>query len=1589
MSTQTKLSIAANLDTFLWFKRQVISDVGAKEEGNAYIQGTLQERITEHERNLQIVQDEIKLLQEQTRLMTGLGNENKTGSTDNKGKKSPNKGQNKTKQTPTRGGFHARNDKIIQLQVEARELQTKISGLKSKMETCAGLLYSKIINGIARDVSRLLIRSDGSEITDGIELLQQLEKHFKGTTLNDKTKACMTVLTLRQRDDESGPEYLHRYHRAMASMLSHQVTLEKFAQLVFLNGLNSKYDTFRQNLATNSVEDFKIIEQKLKAASEVIDVNQQAFAGTTTELKTTSKKSEKKEEKKNESKYCTLHGKCAHDTNNCRVLKKKKNSRCYTCGQLGHRAFECKQGTQVPRGRAALLQQQVYRPMEQGYPSPAYPYQQRYPMPLSHQQQQASWQQQQVVRDDRLQFDNLTPETQTPETASTNLCSMGLNRNSWDASSVDSAGTRAGARSMSTTSIPYVVFLVLCSMATALATVVRALTRFSWCMCYRTFSKQAWAGLTKAAKQWTTPVAKGVYELVLDGGATHHVVSIPPENFTQFTTTVDDPSVALLLKGYAKDGPSLTAIGRGTLFGIENVYCVPGLQSNLISEMILLRLVQRGYGHSLDINTLTKTFKFPNGKILLQVSPKDNLFKGCGVVEKASIHLVGGRHNNPALEAHARLGHPAWPIVRMCNKMGMFKPKLSAEALNKAEREPCDACHLSKATRARKPVRNEDKRQNAEPLGQFSMDIAVLTNLGIGGKKYALIFWDKRTGAIHTEALSRRTGADVAASLKRYMLQVVLPNTNTKRFQAQILRSDGAQEFLSPEVTEVCHAHGIHREITCAFSSYQNGGAERAIRTVMSRARTMLVAARLPTSFWPYAIEYASYLHNRMPCPSRDGQSPFQIVNAGILPNLDNCKVFGSRCWVKKLPNEIAQGDAMSARAYNAVYLGPGRTQKGDKVFIIERQKVLVRESVKFDTSPAWNSHGLQPKEGEKKFIRECASQQRPTVAPLRDHRSRPTRTRKPPSQIIPGYTFHMSSAYGSCYANSTRGDQYWSIQDSHFPNHNTNSKSNPRPSGYSGDPAQKPGSMRKALRGQNATFWNEARLSELASLDRYDAVEMADIPPHTKLLHMIWILALKQDEHGNTVRYKARTCVNGSQQVEGIHYTDTTAPVPAAATIRTVLSIAAAKSMKIRQWDFETAFLNSPLEEEIYVHPPFGTTLPKGKCWRLKKCIYGLKQASRNWFGCLKAALEKAGLKQTEADPCLFIGKDEHRRDYYFLFHVDDVLLAVHDVRTENKLLKTLSAMFKIKAMGNINWFLGMKVTCLKEGGYKIDQEQYVTKILQKFQAYNYTPTDTPGTDKHKLAQAATTPSTKEDLRHQTPAKIKLYKEIVGSLLFAAMMTRPDIACVVGLLSRAMDKPKLVHWLAVKHIFRYLRGTLSLGLVYAGKVRLIGYSDANWGGDVDKTSTSGYIFKLNGGAIAWASKRQRAVAISSCESEYYAASLAISEVIWLRLLCSELGMKLDTATTIIWEDNQGTIALSKGPSKRNVSKHIDIRHHFMRQHVKDKKVALKYIKTNDNVADALTKPLPRPAFLQHRYTMMGELPKPYKYTNNADLHKI
>jgi hypothetical protein len=216
-----------------------------------------------------------------------------------------------------------------------------------------------------------------------------------------------------------------------------------------------------------------------------------------------------------------------------------------------------------------------------------------------------------------------------------------------------------------------------------------------------------------------------------------------------------------------------------------------------------------------------------------------------------------------------------------------------------------------------------------------------------------------------------------------------------------------------------------------------------------------------------------------------------------------------------------------------------------------------------------------------------------------------------------------------------------------------------------------------------------------------------------------------------------------------------------------------------------------------------------------------------------------------------------------------------------------------------------------------------------------------------------------------EAPADPQEYASIVGGLTFAACVTRPDIACAVGQLSQFLNMPSSTHMHAAKRVLRYLQGKSTLGITYRPPpLRLQGYSDANWAGDMDtRRSTTGYIVMLNNGAIAWKSRRQPTVALSTMESEYMALTDATKELKWVRTLLAELGYsngKSDDDPTDLFSDNQGAIALAKNPVSHSRAKHIDIRHHFVREAIQDKIIWIQYIPTAEMTADSLTKALGR-----------------------------
>lgn len=302
-------------------------------------------------------------------------------------------------------------------------------------------------------------------------------------------------------------------------------------------------------------------------------------------------------------------------------------------------------------------------------------------------------------------------------------------------------------------------------------------------------------------------------------------------------------------------------------------------------------------------------------------------------------------------------------------------------------------------------------------------------------------------------------------------------------------------------------------------------------------------------------------------------------------------------------------------------------------------------------------------------------------------------------------------------------------------------------------------------------------------------------------------------------------------------------------------------------------------------------------------------------------------------------------------------------------KMKDMLAAGFKMVDMGPISYYLGLKVERDRtKNTIKLSQPVYIEKMLHRFNLSNAKTSSVPMKETSILA-----PNAKE----ATPKEIKDFQAIVGSIMFAILETRPDIAFATSTVSRYAQNPGKQHIEAAKTILQYLSGTRDKGLTYGGgsldvvghsgqvnenPLGIVGYSDADWAGDRnDRKLTSGFVFLMNNGPISWCSKKQTSVALSSTEAEYMAMTLAAKEATWLRLLLTELGLlKEDNqhAKILLRGDNQSAIALASNPVLHQRTKHIDIQHHYIRDEVEAKRIEICYVPTGEMVADGLTKSL-------------------------------
>jgi len=453
---------------------------------------------------------------------------------------------------------------------------------------------------------------------------------------------------------------------------------------------------------------------------------------------------------------------------------------------------------------------------------------------------------------------------------------------------------------------------------------------------------------------------------------------------------------------------------------------------------------------------------------------------------------------------------------------------------------------------------------------------------------------------------------------------------------------------------------------------------------------------------------------------------------------------------------------------------------------------------------------------------------------------------------------------------------------------------------------------------------------------------------------------------------------------VAGLDFGEVYPPVVSTTTVRVLLAVVAAFDYELDQLDVATAFLNAPLSEDVYMRPPPGLSTPPDSVLKLKKSLYGLRQAPREWNTMLQSWLLSNGFQQSSVDRCLFFIPGV----IWVVVWVDDFAVMAKEKAVSAKFKQDISNRFAVHDLGPLRHFLGLEVVRDRENrSLSLFATSHIDEALARFNLSDASPVYTPLPSGIHLVPC---PSESERAPSTCP-----YRALLGTLLYIASWARPDISFAVSQLAKFQERPSMQHWTLAKHALRYLKHTRSLGITYSGRATassvsfsnntgvpshvvdpsgktLFGMADASWADDIaTRRSHSGHVFLFANAAVAWHSKQQDLVTLSSTEAEYVALGSAVREALFLRSLFSVL-LDHPLSTVPILEDNQSTIRQASNLQSTSRSKHLDIRHHFLKDHVQQGDVQLYYVPTSLQAADSLTKSLDRVKVSLFRQIVLG-----------------
>ncbi|KAJ4821290.1 Pol [Rhynchospora pubera] len=702
----------------------------------------------------------------------------------------------------------------------------------------------------------------------------------------------------------------------------------------------------------------------------------------------------------------------------------------------------------------------------------------------------------------------------------------------------------------------------------------------------------------------------------------------------------------------------------------------------------------------------------------------------------------------------------------------------------------------------------------------------------------------------------------------------------------------------------------------------------------------MLHEFAVPKFLWAEAVNTACHVVNRACIRSQLKKTSFELW-FGHTPNISYFRVFGSKCFVLDESPKVTKFDAKSLPG---IFVGYTNTSKAYRVYLLNSKVVIESINVKFDEKVLEES-----KEGNS--IVGAQVEETTQEIKFQPQAQLPVIIEEPLNRvddILIGGETHEEDILDTTQ-NKTPHDEPQpqpSPQPVHEPPEVLREVSSYSLTNVIGDPREgvrtrsslhqtigycafvsqlEPKSFKEANVDPN---WIVAMQEELNQFERNQVWKLVPLPSGKQVIGVKWVYRNKLSEDGIVVRNKVRLVAQGFKQQKGIDFEETFAPVARLESIRMLLAYAANKDFTLFQMDVKSAFLNGWIDEEVYVQQPpdFVDHFNPDHVYKLHKALYGLKQAPRAWYGRLCTFLLDNDFSRGKMDTTLFTKK---RYDHLLLvqIYVDDIIFGSTNATLAQEFSSLMSSEFEMSMMGELTFFLGLQIKQLKDGIF-VNQVKYAKELVKKFGVEDSKSLDTP------MGKSANIDADEKD----KPMDITLYRGMIGSLLYLTA-SRPDIMYVVCLCARQTE------------------------------LDLLGYTDADFAGDrMDRKSTSGTCQFLGGSLVSKSSRKQTSVALSTAKAEYVAAGSCCTQLLWMMQTLSDF--ELDFQKVPILCDNTSAILISKNPVLHSRTKHIEIRHHFIRDDVEKGDVELVYIDTKEQIADIFTKPLPTQQYLELRFKL-------------------